>query len=72
MSPTPEDLARNLTTDLDSLTREPWGSRICVCVYAQRGWPAAIRRALAAEAEVAELRAEVERLRKAWGPGDTD
>lgn len=49
--PTVEDLARDLLADLaycrqfESTCRQPWW----------RGWPAAIRRALAAEAEVRRL-----------------
>lgn len=59
--PTPEDLARDLAADL-------WhagsGNRYISAVLDRycKSWPAAIRRALAAEAEVARLTAEVTKL----------
>jgi hypothetical protein len=47
--PTPDDLARDLEADYEELEKggvHDWDSPF----YHQKGWPAAIRRALAAEA----------------------
>ena len=64
--PMAEDMARDLEADLKLCEAEPKGldslqrwERELFCL-ARTGWPAAIRRALAAEAEVERLRKQVE------------
>jgi hypothetical protein len=61
MNPTLEDMARYLGADLhelDSRCGRPW--QLWVLDNAEDGWPAAIRRALAAEEKVRRLRLAVE------------
>lgn len=65
--PTPEDLERDLVADLETCeaaSPDPWSpvrttsnhyADYVFAKEARNGWPAAIRRALAAEAEVARL-----------------
>ena len=60
MTPTAEDLVRNLVADLAVCESAPPGP-----LYFEEprsGWPAAIRRALAAEAERDQLRRRVAEL----------
>lgn len=58
LTPTPEDLARDLAADLALCGAA--NARNFSCLTASRAaWPAAIRRALAAEAEAARLRREL-------------
>ncbi len=58
--PTPADLARDLAADLaDALRLQRQGGPITAVeeqVWLANGWPAALRRAIAAEAECARLR----------------
>lgn len=76
-APTPEDMARDLAWDLELVGRgerneysdqgpnaAPWCWRDTVLRDVWIGWPAAIRRALAAERDRDRLAAEVERLRE--------
>ena len=65
--PTPEDMGRSLEADLALCEAEPKGldslqrwERELFCL-ARTGWPAAIRRALAAEAEVKRLKKLLDR-----------
>lgn len=58
--PTPDDLARNLAQDLADLSSVDHGH--CANILLWTIAPAAIRRALAAEAEVVRLRAIVQGL----------
>lgn len=62
--PTPEDLQRNLQADLTAVTGHGTKLRYAGDMghRAEAGWPAAIRRAIAAEAEVERLREENRRL----------
>lgn len=53
--------------DLLETSSEEAKSNAIFCASAREGWPHAIRRALEAERRVAELEAEVERLRKVIG-----
>lgn len=56
-APTPADLGRDLAADLAECERRCGkGWVLWVCDNADPGWPAAIRRALAAESRVDELR----------------
>ena len=60
--PTPEDLARDLAEDLRSLEGSGWLEHRGPWVRCSLAWAAALRRALAAEAEVLRLRRLIEGL----------
>lgn len=66
MTPTPDDLARDLYADLWLCAQ----ARVCndddtaFLLAANDGWPVAIRRAQMAEAEIEKLKAEMEHLQK--------
>lgn len=66
MKPTAEDMARNLEVDLalcnSFLTEETASEEMRFTYLAASWWPAAIRRALAAEAELARRMKQVSHM----------